>query len=365
MDFASAAYARRSSAVSRSITAENKAGEVGAGGKEASRLGPGRKGSPCIDLPPGETTLLADIEGRGVIRHVWITLPRAQGGEPYVLRNLVLRFTWDDAETPAIEVPLGDFFGCGFGEVALYSSAGAVVAPNGGLNFYVPMPFRSRAKVEVRNDHGSAVEGFFYQLDYTLDDEIGDDVMYLHARWNRTNGDNGLGHDHVIADVVGEGSYVGTQIFLTQLERFWYGEGELKFYIDGDCEWPTINGTGLEDYVGGAWAFQNRMGGDTSPTPMTFDSAFMGYHQQVFEDTTGVSPYAWGMPPSHGMYRWHFPDPIRFKESLRVELQQIGDRGGHLFERRDDVSTVAYWYQVSPEGDPNWVLADKEQRRPR
>ncbi|WP_182141674.1 glycoside hydrolase family 172 protein [Schaalia sp. JY-X169] len=358
-------YAKSSRVVSRAITAENPSGEPGEGGKASSRLGPGRKGSPCIDLQPGESVILADIEGTGVLRHFWFTVAREAGGEPFVLRNLVLRMYWDEANTPAVEVPLGDFFGCGFGETATYSSAVMVVAPTAGMNCYFPMPFRSRARVEIHSDHDSVVPGFFYQIDYTLGDELTPEDMYFHASWSRSNGDNELGVDCTLASITGgAGSYVGTQIFVAQLGRFWYGEGEVKFYIDDDRQYPTIAGTGLEDYVGGAWAFQDKMGGETPPSAQVFDSLYSGYHQQVRDSRPAGTPYVGDMPISHGMYRWHLLDPVRFRERVRVTLQQIGDRGGHLFERRDDISAVTYWYQVTPEscGDR---LPQKELREPR
>ena len=151
---------------------------------------------------------------------------------------------------------------------------------------------------------------------------------------------------------------------LAALERYWWGEGEVKFFIDDDGELPTIAGTGLEDYVGGAWAFQDRLGAVPAPTPIPFTALYAGYHQYVTEDASRVSPYYVGMPPSHGMYRWHLPDPIRFESGLRVTLQQIGDRGNHLFERQDDIVSVAYWYQTNPDGG-EYELPGVEDRRPR
>lgn len=359
------AFARGSAARSRSITAENPDGSVGSGGTASSRLGPGRKGRPCLPIPAGESVVLADIAGPGVVRHLWFTLPRETEGRPFVLRNLVLSIWWDGAERPAVEVPLGDFFGCGFGEVAYQRSAAVLVAPNGGLNWYLPMPFTSRARIEIRNEHGADIPYLFYQVDYSVDDELPGDVMRLHAQWRRTNGHNALGEDHVLLDgVSGPGAYVGTVVQLAALERYWWGEGEVKFYIDDDAELPTIVGTGLEDYVGGAWAFQDHLGAVPAPTPLTFTALYAGYHQLVTEDTTQVSPYYRGMPPSHGMYRWHLPDPIRFDSALRVTLQQIGDRGAHLFERRDDIASVAYWYQADPDGG-EYRLPDAEARCPR
>lgn len=345
------AFATFTSAVSRSISAENPTGAPGAGGTASSRLGPGRKGKPCITLASGETAVIADIEGQGVIRHLWFTLPRKTEAGPYVLRDLVLRITWDDAETPAINVPFGDFFCNGFANAAQVESAGVVVAPNGGFNFYLPMPFRSRARIELVNEHEGDIEGLFYTVDYSLGDDLSQASGYLHAQWQRSDPTAPRGTDHTILDRVdGRGVYVGTYVGLTALERYWWGEGELKFFLDGDDTLPTICGTGLEDYVGGAWAFQDHLGASPVPQPRTYSSEYLGYHQYVTEDDTAFSPYATGMPPQHGMYRWHLPDPIRFHSDLRVTLQQIGDRGGRLFERADDITSTAYFYLDSPEG---------------
>lgn len=351
MPIAMPAYAVLDGTRTRSVSAENPTGAPGVGGTEASRLGPGRKGRPCVPVPAGGTLTVADIEGPGVIRHLWFTLPRQTDAGPYVLRDLVLRMTWDDADEPAVEVPFGDFFCSGFATASVMQSEAVVVAPNGGFNCYLPMPFRRRARIELVNEHGGDIPYVFYQVSYSLDDDLGDDTGYLHAAWRRSDPTAPRGTDHVVLDgVTGRGAYVGTYIGVTALERFWWGEGEMKFFLDGDTDLPTICGTGVEDYVGGAWAFQDHLGAVPVPRSQTFSSAYLGYHQRIVEDGTAHSPYDTTMPPSHGMYRWHLPDPIRFASALRVTLQQIGDRGGHLFERADDICTTAYWYQDAPGG---------------
>ncbi len=296
---------------------------------------------------------------------MWFTLPRTTAAGPFVLRDLVIRVTWDDAATPAIVVPFGDFFTSGFSTASEAYSAAFVVAPNGGFNCYLPMPFRTAARIEIINEHAGDIEGFFYQIDYSLDDELGDEMGYLHAQWRRSDPAAPRGTDHTILEgITGRGSYVGTYIGVTSLERYWWGEGELKFFIDGDAERPTICGTGLEDYVGGAWAFQDHLGAVPVPRARTFTSAYLGYHQRLLEDETAISPYDTTMPPSHGMYRFHLPDPIRFQSDIRVTLQQIGDRGGYLFERADDVCSVAYWYQDGPAGSA-YELPPAPSRVPR
>lgn len=357
------AYLRTTSAVSRSITAENPTGAPGSGGGAASRLGRGRKGRAFLPLPVGESLTLADIRGPGVIRHIWITVPDSTPQGAFVLRDLVLRAYWDDADAPAIEVPLGDFFCNGFGQRALVTSEPIVVAPTGGMNSFLPMPFRKAARLTLTSEHPGDLEAVFFQIDYSLADEISDDVGYLHAQWRRSTAVP-HGTDHTVLDgVSGAGTYVGTYIALAALGRFWWGEGELKFYLDGDTDLPTICGTGLEDYVGGAWAFQDALTRDREPEVRNFSAPYFGYPHYAVADTSGRAPYATPMPPTHGLYRWHLLDPVRFHDDIRVTLQQIGHDGTDLFERSDDICSVAYWYQSRGEAIAPELPAAK-QRRP-
>jgi len=320
----------------RSITAENPDGEKGAGGQAASNLGTGRKGRPCLTVESGDTVTLADIDGPGEIRHVWITLPDATSEGSTVFRDLLLRAYWDDEEEPSIEVPLGDFFCSGHATRCLFESEAMVVGPDGGLNCYLPMPFEESARLTVESEHQADVGGFYYQIDYALGPDLGDDA-YLHAQWRRENPTT-RGEDYTILDgVEGRGHYVGTFLAWTTLSEGWWGEGEVKFYLDGDEEWPTICGTGTEDYFGGAWNFETE--GDT---PETFTAPYLGYH---FHDPGGGGR---GRPPRNGLYRWHIPDPVRFEEDLRVTVQQIGHGRDGYRERSDDVASVAYWYQDEP-----------------
>jgi len=347
---------------SRSISAENPTGAKGRGGETASPLGPRRKGRPCITLQAGERTVLAEIDGPGVIRHIWITVADQTERHPFVLRDLVLRMWWDGEDQPSVEVPLGDFFANGFGARAVVSSIPIVVAPTGGMSCYFPMPFARGARIEVASEHPVPIEGFFYQVDYEELDEVPAGAGRFHAQYRRSN-PTARGTDHVLLDGVrGRGQYVGTYVALATLERYWWGEGEMKFFIDGDDDLPTICGTGLEDYAGGAWAFQDRMGDDARP--LTFSGPYAGYPFHAAADDSRFSPYARAMIPMHGLYRWHLPDPIRFTSDLRVTLQQIGHDGVALFERSDDVSTVAYWYQIEPHA-PFPPFPDVRARRPR
>jgi hypothetical protein len=345
---------------SRAITAENPDGDVGAGGQASSRLGEGRKGRPCLrDVPPGSTETIAEIDGPGVIRHVWITVPDRTDAGDHVLRDVVLRMYWDGEDDPSVEVPLGDFFCNGHASRADVNSAPIVVAPDGGFNAYFPMPFRESARVTIENEHPGELPAFFYQIDYSLVDELDADTAYFHARWRRERS-TPIGEDYAILDgVEGVGHYVGTYLAWTALGRHWWGEGEVKFYVDGDDEYPTICGTGTEDYVGGAWCFNDpSKSDDRFPEPRTYSTPFLGYHH--YDDGSEGQ----GRPPEHGMYRWHIPDPVRFTEDLRVTVQQIGHDGRDLFERSDDVASVAYWYQKEPHA-PFPEFPDRAERAPR
>lgn len=319
----------------RSISAENPTGERGKGGmatpderSASSMLGQKWKVRPCITLPANSKTTLADIEGPGTIKHIWITC------SPVLYRNGILRMFWDGEETPSIEVPLGDFFCCGHSLICNVVSIPIAVNPKGGLNSYWPMPFRKSAKIEIENQKNDEVGGFFYQITYELG-EVPENAAYLHAQWRRsvTPIDN---PEHVLLDgVKGKGQYVGTYLAWTQLSNGWWGEGEMKFFMDGDTEFPTICGTGTEDYFGGAWAFE---GPDGIGQPYT--TPFLGYPLYEREP---------GKVPKHGLYRWHIPDPIRFEKDLKVTIQALGWWPNGKFQPlQDDISSTAYWYQSEP-----------------
>lgn len=345
---------------SRAITAENPKGEVGAGGKASSNLGPERKGRPCLrDVEPGSTEILAEIDGPGIIKHIWITVADETDDGPFVLRDLVLRMYWDDERHPSVEVPLGDFFCNGHAMRCNVNSEPIVVVPEGGFNCYFPMPFRQGAKITIESQHTETIPMFFYQIDYTVVPELDDDTAYFHAQWRRENPTTEK-EDYTIVDgIEGEGHLVGTYLAWTALSQDWWGEGEVKCYIDGDEEYPTICGTGTEDYVGGAWCFNDPNNSDGGfPSPHTYSTPYLGY--PLYDDGSEDQ----GRPPRHGMYRWHIPDPIHFDEDLRVTVQQIGHNTRELFERSDDVSSVAYWYQNEPHNEfPS--LPPRDERLPR
>lgn len=335
---------------SRAITAENPTGEKGGGGHAASGLGAGRKGSPCIpQLDSGETKILADIRGIGVIEHIWITVTdKTSGQNAFVLRDLVLRMYWNGEAAPSVECPLGDFFCCGFGQSYLVNSMPIVVNPTRGFNCYFPMPFGGRARITIENQNEEPVCGFFYQIDYCLYDALPENACYFHAQWRRQPLTE-KARDYVVLDgVKGQGQYVGTFLALSTLERYWWGEGEMKFYLDGDTDYPTICGTGTEDYFGGAWSFADQQNGRT--TENTYNSLYQGYpFHSTADDRVHNDYHMDDCPPMRAFYRFHIADPIYFAQDLRVTLQQLGSWNRGLFERQDDVATVAYWYQTLPQ----------------
>ncbi len=334
-----------SDAESRSISAENPRGEKGGGAREtpgpdspASDLGTGWKVRPCITLKKGETTPLADIKGPGIIHHIWMTVSEK------AYRDCILRFFWDSEESPSIEVPLGDFFCNGHGVRCKINSLPVVVNPSGGFNCYLPLPFRSRALVTIENQRWEDIDGFFYQINYCLT-SIADNAAYLHAQWRRSMTSRGNPEHTILDGVKGRGHYIGTYLAWTQLSDGWWGEGEAKFFIDGDMEHPTICGTGTEDYFGGAWCFGE-----------TYSTAFLGYPLWQKEP---------GQIPKHGLYRWHIMDPIRFTRDLRVTIQALGWWPNQKFQPlADDIASVAYWYQTEPHA-PFPPLLPVQDRWPR
>ena len=321
--------ARLDDSETRSVSPENPTGEVGGGAKAdpngagpAAQLGRGWKVRPFISLPYGEVTELASIEGPGTIQHIWLTV------DPVAYRGCILRIYWDGEERPSVETPLGDFFANGHGLRCNVNSIPIAVNPTGGFNSYWPMPFRKSCRITVENQTQATIGALYYQITYGLG-PIPDDAAYFHAQWRRSVTQREH-PEHVLLDgVAGRGHYVGTYIAWTQLSDGWWGEGEIKFYIDGDSEHPTICGTGTEDYFGGAWCFGE-----------TFSGPFLGYPLWVKEPDKVLK---------HGLYRWHVPDPIRFRDRLRVTIQALGWWPDWTFQPlADDIASVAYWYQTEP-----------------
>jgi hypothetical protein len=336
----------------RAITPENPTGEKGKAAMSASDLGPARKGQGSITLPVNKETIIADITGSGIIKHLWMTIRDHTAAGSFVHRYVILKIYWDDEEIPAVNCPLGDFFCNGFGERYDVNSEPIVVAPSGGMNSYFEMPFKKHARVTLTNLFKEDIRSFFFTVNYELHKELQQD-LYFHAIWNRER-QTRLVQDYVLLPKIEDkGYYVGTFIGLTALERYWWGEGEFKFYVDGDQEFPTVTSTGMEDYFGGAWAFHEFK--DNGMVGMkTFNTPYLGfpYHSNIdhsrvcFETGKPNSPHAFGNDglPQNALYRWHFKDPISFSKEIMVTLQQIGNDDLELFERSDDLSSVAYWY---------------------
>ncbi len=313
---------------SRSITQENPTGEKGAGGKAASKLGPARKGTPCIrQVKNGETATLMDYHGCGIIRHLWITL---KPNDPQHLRNLILRMYWDGSKVPSVEVPLGDFFGTAHGRMVELSSAYMTCPRGRGFNCFFPMPFATGARITVENDmpDNEAVRALFYQIDFEERDHLPNGSGRFHAQFRRQN-PTILTNDYVVLDgVEGPGAFVGCVIGVRTLSGNWWGEGEMKFFLDGDGEFPTICGTGSEDYFCAAYG--------------------MGLFQTLYHGCTLYLENEFFKTPLVSMYRWHGPDPVYFKKDLKATIQQIGWVRGGMYERSDDWCSVAYWYQAKP-----------------
>jgi hypothetical protein len=334
---------RLSNAQTRSISAENTTGTKGQGamatdgaGADAAReLGQGWKVSPCIDLAGESTVVLADNAGPGAIQHIWMTVT------PTAWRQLILRFYWDGEETPSVEVPLGDFFCNGWGVRCDVNSLPVAVNPAGGFNSYWEMPFRQHARITIENFSPDTVQNFFYQIDYALT-SVPEDCAYLHAQWRRSNP---LGHKevHTLLDgIQGQGQFVGTYIAWGVNNNGWWGEGEIKFYLDGDKDWPTICGTGTEDYFGGAWCFEQPKGEYAA-----YSTPFLGLPQIIKPDGFYQSQQRFGM------YRWHVMDPVRFQQDLRVTIQALGWRKPlegkpRYLPLQDDIASTAFWYQTEP-----------------
>jgi len=303
---------------SRSISFENPTGAKGQSARTASKLGVGRKGAPSKSIKPGETVTLCNIKGPGVIRHIWMTTHR----RPESLLGMVIRAYWDNQKQPSIEVPIGNFFGISHGGEPrqAYQSAVHSVNPNAGMNIWLPMPFSKRGRFTITN-HSDKGTVLFYNIDYTLADSLAEPFGRLHILYRRENPTT-LKKDFVILPKrTGMGRFVGCVLGIRPLSGDWWGEGEIKVYLDGDEQFPTIAGTGTEDYIGQSWGLQDK-------------TYLYG----------GTSLNSGGLI---SIYRWHIKDPIYWKKDIRVTIQQIGWKGG-LYERQDDWSTTTFWYEPLP-----------------
>ena len=289
-------------------------------------------------ITPGETKVLADIQGAGIVKHIWLTFSEArpnwlEAGGSARPDEIILRMYWDDSKEPAVEAPLGDFFAAGFGERHEIKSIPVQVEGGDGYNCYWAMPFYKHAVITVTNEGKKNVRSFYYHIDYTEEKALPQKTAYFCAQY-RNEFPEKTGSDYLILNTEGEGQYIGTVMSVRSRSPFWFGEGDAKFYIDGEKR-PSIQGTGTEDYFLMAWGMSQAQFPYYGCTYMSTD----------FEDL-GVQ---------YNMYRWHIADPVQFRKSLRFEIEHTGWISGdetesgkveaHV-EREDDISTVAFWYQV-------------------
>ncbi len=339
-----------SDAQTRSISPENFTGEKGKGGmategtgaNAARELGQGWKVSPSVRIAAGETFTLAEIDGSGAIQHIWMT-PTGNW------RTSILRFWWDGEAEPSIEVPVGDFFANGWGSFAHVNSLAVCVNPGSGFNCYWTMPFRRSCRITLENTDGNDMV-LYYQIDYTLA-EIPRDAAYLHAQFRRSNPLPDMTDYTILEGVRGQGQYVGTYMCWGANSPGWWGEGEIKFFMDGDDEFPTICGTGTEDYFCGSYGFYSPY----TRAYMEFSTPYAGMPQVIEANEEK------GTPPRFGLYRWHITDPIRFADDLRVTMQALGWQSeGRYLHLQDDISSVAFWYQAEPHA-PFPVLPSPEE----
>lgn len=345
---------RLSNAETRSISPENFTGEKGKGGMAkptdpntrnvnnaswpARDLGETWKVNPYILIDPGETVTIAEMEGPGAIQHIWMT-PTG------VWRWTIIRIYWDDESTPSVECPISDFFCMGWNEYAPLVSLPVCVNPGSAFNCYWQMPFRKKCKITMENINPKDVMSLYYQIDYTLT-EVPDDAAYFHAQFRRTRY-NETSDFTLIDGVKGRGQYVGVYLAWGITNNGWWGEGEIKFFIDGDKKYPTICGTGTEDYFCGSYNF------DRNGRFIEYCTPYAGLCQVIRPDGTYRSQERFGM------YRWHIMDPVRFKKDLKVTIQDLGWRfDGRYLQQHSDISSTVFWYQSEPHGKfpvfPTW-----------
>ena len=346
----------------RLYSPENMTGEKGKGGMSNF----GRKGYPCVWVPAGETLVMADIQGNGTIRRIWATTDPFY--DPKIIRGFKFEIFWDGADKPAVQVPMADFFGHIFGKMTAFENALFSCPEGRSYNCVIPMPFKTGAKVQVTNESDKPMR-IFYEINCTLGEGHDEDTLYFHSSWRRENFTTAREDFEILPKIEGEGRFLGCNIGMRQnpaMKSFWFGEGEYKVYLDGDEEWPTLNGTGTEDFIGSGWG--------------------QGKFNNLYQGCPYISEAGDGLfKEFYGFYRFHVPDPIFFHKDIRVVIQvmggamtsqllddmranpdqeymkasngkqyytqkQIEDMGAGfvLVEREDDMCATAYWYMDSP-----------------
>jgi len=334
-----------SKAKSRSISPENFSGEKGKGGmadpndknipnvanswSPARDLGKGWKINPFINIGANETYTIAEMTGSGAIQQIWMT-PTGNW------RFSILRIYWDDETEPSVECPVGDFFASAYNQYAQLSSLAVCVNPGSAFNCYWTMPFRKKCKMTLENISDKPMR-LYYQINYVLTD-VSDDEAYLHVQFRRSNPTKGSIHT-LVDGIKGKGQYVGTYMAYRVHDNGWWGEGEMKFFIDGDSDYPTICGTGTEDYFCGSYNFENKV----IHQYQEFTTPYAGLHQVIRPD--GL----YKAVTSFGLYRWHIADPVRFDKDLKVTIQDLGWKSdGRYNPQQSDISTTSFWYQNEP-----------------
>ena len=349
-----------SDAKSRSIGPENLTGEPGMGARTelkdgsakaaAKDLGRGWKVNPYIVVAPGGTITLGDAKGPGVINHIWMTLGGAADN-----RSAILRIYWDGEATPSVETPAGDFFAAGWGRghEPVINSEVVAVNPGSGFNSFWQMPFRKRARLTLEN-RGAKPLTIYYAIDFSQT-AVPANAGYFHAQFRMGRADPKAGAYTLVDGVKGRGQYVGTYLRHRALSPGWWGEGEVKFYLDGDGDFPTIAGTGEEDYFLGSYSYIRR-DAKGAYAETSYSSAYAGFlaTEPRVLDADYFKP---GTERRYGEYRWHILDPVRFRRELKVTIQNLGWKGASLsriigdgtyLPLQDDLSSVAYWYQAEP-----------------
>ncbi len=301
--------------------------------------GPGGSNADRLQyIQPGETAVVFEAEGAGIIDHIWLTFNEARPNwlEKFgsaTPADLVIRMYWDNATEPAVEAPIGDFFASGFGLRQPVKSIPVLVEGGDGYNCYWDMPFHKAAKITVTNDGKLASRSFYFQFDYTEYKKLPKNTAYFCAQYRQEFPEQ-MGKDYLVADIEGKGHYVGTVMSVRSRSPYWFGEGDHKYYVDGEDE-PSTWGTGTEDYFLSAWGFTENL------------NPFSGcsYMSKGEED----------LGAKYTLYRWHIQDPVRFTKSFRFEIEhtgwisadetETGQVDGHV-EREDDMASVAFWYQL-------------------
>ena len=327
---------RLSHAQTRSISPENFTGEKGkagmatqgTGANAARDLGQGWKISPSIRIESKQIFTLADIQGSGAIQHIWMTPTGAW-------RCSIIRIYWDGEKEPSVEAPVGDFFACGWGKYAQLTSLPVCVNPGSAFNCYWEMPFRKSCRITFENIDERPMT-LYYQIDYTLTD-VPKEAGYFHAQFRRVNPLPYKNVYTILDGVKGWGQYVGTYLAWGVHNNGWWGEGEIKFFLDGDSQFPTICGTGTEDYFCGSYNF------DSAGKYQEFSTPYTGLVQVIRPDGLYSSQQRFSL------YRWHIMDPIRFDKDLKVTIQALGwGSGGRYLPLQDDIASTAFWYQSEP-----------------